>query len=254
VYMQAQQGDWDALGNMVHEFQAANLRLRYSDVPVVAAVGGLALGGGCEIAMHSNFAVLAGEAYVGLVEVGVGLIPAAGGTKDMLVKLQQGNPDGVVNMPLPTAQKAFETVALAKVATSGKEAVDFGFFRPWESRVVLNRDHIIYEAKQQALAMHQAGWKPPRRHKITLGGGGAYGALLIGADGLLKSGFASEYDIFIAKQLAKVLTGGKIPENTVVDEQFVLDLEREAFLKLLKEQKTQERIQHMMMKNKPLRN
>ncbi len=254
VFMQAQNGQWDDLNTMVHEFQQCTMRLRYSNIPVVAAVGGLALGGGCEIAMHCNYTVLAGESYVGLVEVGVGLIPAGGGCKDMLVKLQEGNPDGVQTMPLPTAQKAFETIAMAKVATSGKEAIDSGFFRPWEAKVVLNRDHVIYEAKQQVLALHQAGYRAPKPFKITLGGGGAYGALLIGADGLLKSGFASEYDIFIAKQLAKILTGGKVPENTGVDEQFVLDLERTAFLTLLKEQKTLDRIQHMLMKNKPLRN
>lgn len=254
VAMQAQNEQWDDLDTMVREFQNVNMRLRYSSVPTVAAVGGLALGGGCEIAMHCNYTVLAGESYVGLVEVGVGLIPAGGGTKDMLVQLQSGEVNGVPFMPLPTTQRAFESIAMAKVATSGKEAVDNGFFRPWNSRVVLNRDHVIHEAKQQVLAMDTAGYRAPRRAKITMGGGGTYGALLIGADGLQKSGFASEYDIFIAKQLAKILTGGDIPEGTVVDEQYVLDLEREAFLKLLGEQKTLERIQHMLMKNRPLRN
>ncbi len=254
VFMQAQNGQWDDLNTMVSEFQNVNMKLRYSSVPVVAAVGGLALGGGCEIAMHADYAVLAGESYVGLVEVGVGLIPAGGGTKDFLVKMQEGDVDGVPAMPLPSTQRAFETIAMAKVATSGKEAVDTGFFRPWESRVVLNRDHVIYEAKQQVLAMQEAGYAPRRPFKIKLGGGGTYGALLVGADALLKSGYASEHDILIAKQLAKILTGGKLPEGTVVDEQFVLDLEREAFITLLHEQKSLDRIQHMLMKNRPLRN
>jgi 3-hydroxyacyl-CoA dehydrogenase len=254
VFMQAQNGEFDKLGELVDGFQQANMRLRYSSVPVVAAVGGLALGGGCEIAMHANHVVLAGESYVGLVEVGVGLIPAGGGTKDFLVKMQEGNADGVPKMPLPSTQRAFETIAMAKVATSGKEAIDSGFFRPWEATVVLNRDHIIHAAKQQVIAMHTAGFKAPRPFKITLGGGGTYGALLVGADGLKKSGFASEYDIEIAKQLAKILTGGKIPEGTVVDENTVLGYEKDAFLTLLKNQKTLDRIQHMLMKNKPLRN
>ncbi len=255
VFMQAQQKEWDALDLMVREFQNANMRLRYSHKPVVAAVGGLALGGGCEIAMHADHAVLAGESYMGLVEVGVGLIPAGGGTKEMLVKLGQGTPAGMNVLHLPYIQRAFENIATAKIATSGKEAIDLGHFRPWNTTVVLNRDHAIHAAKQRVLAMDLAGYQKPQQAKISLAGAGSYGALLIGADDMKLAGWASEYDIHIAGKLAKVLTGGPdVPEGTIVDEQYVLDLEREAFLSLCGEEKTQARIQHMLMSGKPLRN
>lgn len=255
VFMQAQQKAWDALDLMVREFQNANMRLRYSHKPVVAAVGGLALGGGCEIAMHADHAVLAGESYVGLVEVGVGLIPAGGGTKELLVKLGQGTPSGLNVLHLPYVQRAFENIAMAKVMTSGKEAIDAGLFRPWGATVVLNRDHAIHAAKQRVLAMCLAGYTKPKQAKISLAGGNTYGALLIGAEDLKLAGWASEYDIHIAGKLAKVLTGGPdVPEGTIVDEQYVLDLEREAFLSLCGEEKTQARIQHMLTSGKPLRN
>lgn len=254
VFMLAQQGEWDKLHKMVREFQACTMRMRYSRKPVVAAVGGLALGGGCEIAMHANHVILAGESYVGLVEVGVGLIPAGGGCKEFLVKVQEGDMPELNQLPLPATQKVFESIAMAKVGTSGKEAIENGVFRRWEADVVLNRDHILLAAKQKVLAMSQAGFVPPAPYTIRLAGGGVYGALLVGADGLLKSGFATQYDIIIARKLAKIITGGKIPEGTVVDEQFVLDLEREAFIELLHEQKSLDRIQHMLMNNKPLRN
>ncbi|RMF15115.1 MAG: enoyl-CoA hydratase/isomerase family protein, partial [Candidatus Dadabacteria bacterium] len=254
VMMLANQQKWDDLANMVDEFQQANMQLKYSKVPVVAAVGGMALGGGCEIPMHCDRVVVAGEAYMGLVEVGVGLIPAAGGTKELVCKLQAGVPHGITLPPLALAEKAFENIALAKVSTSGKEAIENGHLSPWQARVELNRDHIIHWAKQEVLGLSTAGYRPPQPKPVRLPGGGAYGALLVGLDGFLKSGMASEYDVEIGKRLAKVITGGDVPENLEVDEQYILDLEREAFLSLCGEDKTKERIQHMLMKGKPLRN
>lgn len=254
VFMQAQQQAWDALEQMTREFQNANMRLKYSRVPVVAAVKGLALGGGCEIPMHCDRVVLAGDTFMGLVEVGVGLIPGAGGCKESIVKLQAGLPYGVPVNLMPLTEKAFVNIATAKVSTSGKEVIENGHVNPWQGRVVLNADHVIYTAKQEVLSLAVAGYEPPRRVPVKLGGGGVYGALLVGADGFARSGLASEYDLHIAKKLAKVLTGGNVPEGMEVDEQFLLDLEREAFLSLCGEEKTQQRIQHMLMHNKPLRN
>ena len=254
VFVHAQKKNWDELGEMITGFQNVNMRLKYSNVPVVAAVGGMALGGGCEIPMHCDRVVLAGEAYVGLVEVGVGLIPAAGGVKEMICKFQAGIPRDVVVPPLNLVQKAFENIATAKVSTSGKEAIENGHLLPWQTRVVLNRDHIIQYAKQEVLGLHMAGYEPPKRRVIKLAGGSAFGALVLGVDGFHRSGFATEYDVAIGQKLARVLTGGDIPENTLVDEQHVLDLEREAFLSLCGEEKTQARIETMLKTNRPLRN
>ncbi|MBW1844028.1 MAG: enoyl-CoA hydratase/isomerase family protein, partial [Deltaproteobacteria bacterium] len=254
VFVHAQKKNWDALSEMITGFQNVNMRLKYSNVPVVAAVGGMALGGGCEIPMHCDRVVLAGEAYVGLVEVGVGLIPGAGGVKEMVCKFQAGIPRGVVVPPLNLVQKSFENIATAKVSTSGKEAIENGHLLPWQTRVVLNRDHIIQYAKQEVLGLHVAGYEPPERRKIKLAGGSAFAALVLGVDGFHRSGFATEYDVAIGQKLAKVLTGGDIPENTPVDEQYVLDLEREAFLSLCGEEKTQARIETMLKTNRPLRN
>ncbi len=254
VFMHAQQKNWDDLGGMISGFQDVNMRLKYSGVPVVAAVGGMALGGGCEIPMHCDRVVLAGEAYVGLVEVGVGLIPGAGGVKEMVCKSQAGIPRGVAVPPLNLVQKPFENIATAKVSTSGKEVIENGHLLPWQARVVLNRDHIIQYAKQEVLALDLAGYQPPERRPIRLAGGSAFGALVLGVDGFRRSGYASEYDVEIGRRLAKVITGGDVPENTPVDEQHVLDLEREAFLSLCGEEKTQDRIQHMLKTNRPLRN
>jgi len=254
VFMHAQQKNWDELGRMISGFQDANMRLKYSSVPVVAAVGGMALGGGCEMPMHCDRVVLAGEAYVGLVEVGVGLIPAGGGVKEMICKFQAGIPRSVAVSPIQLVQKPFENIATAKVSTSGKEAIENGHLLPWQARVVLNRDHIIQYAKQEVVGLHTAGYEPPARREIKLAGGSAYGALVLGVDGFRRSGYATEYDVAIGRRLAKALTGGDIPENTPVDEQRVLDLEREAFLSLCGEEKTQARIQHMLKTNRPLRN
>ncbi len=254
VFVHAQKKNWGELGEMITGFQNVNMRLKYSKVPVVAAVGGMALGGGCEIPMHCDRVVLAGEAYVGLVEVGVGLIPAAGGVKEMVCKFQAGIPRDVVVPPLNLVQKAFENIATAKVSTSGKEAIENGHLLPWQTRVVLNRDHIIQYAKQEVIGLHIAGYEPPERRKIKLAGGSAFAALVLGVDGFHRSGFATEYDVAIGQKLAKALTGGDIPENTLVDEQYVLDLEREAFLSLCGEEKTQARIETMLKTNRPLRN
>ncbi|MBW2495248.1 MAG: enoyl-CoA hydratase/isomerase family protein, partial [Deltaproteobacteria bacterium] len=254
VFVHAQKKNWDELGAMITGFQNVNMRLKYSNVPVVAAVGGMALGGGCEIPMHCDRVVLAGEAYVGLVEVGVGLIPAAGGVKEMICKFQAGIPRDVAVPPLNLVMKPFENIATAKVSTSGKEAIENGHLLPWQTRVVLNRDHIMQYAKQEVLGLHTAGYEPPERRPIKLAGGSAYAALVLGVDGFHRSGFATEYDVAIGKKLAKALTGGDVPDNTPVDEQHVLDLEREAFLSLCGEEKTQARIEAMLKTNRPLRN
>jgi 3-hydroxyacyl-CoA dehydrogenase len=254
VFVHAQKKNWDELGEMIAGFQNVNMRLKYSNVPVVAAVGGMALGGGCEIPMHCDRVVLAGEAYVGLVEVGVGLIPAAGGCKEMICKFQAGIPRDVAVPPLNLVQKPFESIATAKVSMSGKEAIENGHLLPWQTRVVLNRDHIIQYAKQEVLGLSIAGYEPPERRAIKLAGGSVFGALVLGVDGFHRSGFATEYGVAIGRKLARVLTGGDIPENTAVDEQHVLDLEREAFLSLCGEEKTQARIEAMLKTNRPLRN
>jgi 3-hydroxyacyl-CoA dehydrogenase len=253
VLLEAQEGNWDDLNLAVRAFQQATMSLRYSDVPVVVAPGGLTLGGGTEMALHADRVQAAAETYMGLVEVGVGLIPAGGGTKEMLVRAMQELPTPQSD-PLPFVQKAFETIALAKVSTSGPDARRLGYLSA-TATFTMNRERLIADAKAKALARVREGFvKPAPRTAIPVGGASLGAALKLGVHLAWRAGRASDHDALIARKLANVFAGGDLPHATTVTEQHLLDLEREAFLSLLGERKTLERIQHTLKTGKPLRN
>jgi 3-hydroxyacyl-CoA dehydrogenase len=254
VFMAAQNKDFGAIEKMVGEFQNACMRLRYSERPVVAAPAGMALGGGAEICMGADRIRAAAETYMGLVEVGVGLLPAGGGTKEMVLRHLDGIPDGVAADPLPFLRKAFETIGMGKVATSAKEAAEFGFLRPWD-KIAIQRDFLIQEAKNTVLALNREGYEMPRRRTdIALPGRSEFSSFAYGLYAMKAAGYISEHDEKVGRKIAFILTGGDVPPGTKLSEQDLLDLEREAFLSLCGEEKTQARIQYMLMKGKPLRN
>lgn len=253
VVVAAQQGMWDVLEQAVAKLQNMNMRMRYSARPVVIAPAGLALGGGCEVTMHASRVVAAAETYIGLVELGVGVIPAGGGTKEYMRRIL--NP--LMRVPsvevLPGLMKVFEQIGQAKVATSAEEARQFGILGPAD-RVVLSRDHLLAEAKKEVLHMAAAGYKPPAPELIYAAGRDALAALRVGAWSFKEGKYITEYEGVIAGKLVNVLTGGDLSRPTWVSEQYILDLEREAFLSLCGEQKTQERMWAMLNTGKPLRN
>jgi 3-hydroxyacyl-CoA dehydrogenase len=247
-----QEGEWDEIALSVRQFQNANMNLRYSAKPVVVAPQGMALGGGCEITLHSDKARAAAEAYIGLVEVGVGLIPGGGGVKEMVLRAVDG---AAADEDLfPRIRKVFETIAMAKVSTSAVEARDLGFLRETEP-ITMNRDRLVEDAKQTALAMVRQGYIAPKpKADIPVPGESALAAIKLGVHSMLRAGYISEYDAHVARKLAYVITGGDLSRRTLVSEQYLLDLEREAFVSLCGEKKTQERIQHTLKTGKPLRN
>ncbi len=254
VYMEAQNKNFANIETMIRELQNSCMRLRYSEKPVVAAPAGMTLGGGAEICLGADRIRAAAETYMGLVEVGVGLLPAGGGTKEMVIRHLEGIPDGVAADPLPFLRKAFETVGMAKVATSAKEARELGFLRPWD-RISIQRDILIQEAKNTVLAMNREGYEMPRpRTDIALPGRSEFSTFAYALYAMRVAGQISEYDERLGRKIAFVMTGGDIPRGTRLSEQDLLDLEREAFLSLCGEEKTQARIQYMLMKGKPLRN
>ncbi|HON58513.1 MAG TPA: 3-hydroxyacyl-CoA dehydrogenase NAD-binding domain-containing protein [Smithella sp.] len=255
VLIAIQQGQWDELEKMVAALQNANMKMKYLPKPVVTAPAGMALGGGCEISMHGDYCLANGETYMGLVEVGVGVIPAGGGCKELAIRMTEGIPAGVVEAGLNMQYhygKAFENIATAKVATSAQEAQELGFIRT-NCAINMSRDMQIYEAKQIVLGLAKF-YKPPKPALIPVMGENLKGvaAAIIGN---MKAGkYASDYDAHIAMKVAHVLGGGTCAEGTWVTEQEMLDLEREAFMSLCGEKKTQDRINAMLTTGKPLRN
>jgi 3-hydroxyacyl-CoA dehydrogenase len=252
LLVEAQEGNWDEIDLMVREFQATTLSLRYAPVPVVIAPAGLALGGGCEFVLHADRVQAAAETYVGLVEVGVGLIPAGGGTKEMAQRAGRTAAAAKAD-PLPFVQAAFETMALAKVSTSGPHARQLGYLRAQDS-ISMNRERLIADAKALALDRVREGYRPPRPEPVPVGGESVEAALKLGVHLAWRSGRATDHDALIGRALAHVIAGGSLPHASVVPESYLLDLEREAFLKLCGERKTLERIQHTLKTGKPLRN
>jgi 3-hydroxyacyl-CoA dehydrogenase len=253
VLLEAQEGNWDELDMMIRAFQQANMALRNSPVPVVAAPAGLALGGGTEIPLHADRVQAAAETYMGLVEVGVGLIPAGGGTKEMLIRAMAQLPTPQSD-PLPFVQKAFETVALAKVSASGPDARRLGYLSATDA-FTMNRERLMADAKARALERVREGYhQPPPRLAVPVGGESVTAALNLGVHLMWRAGRASDHDALIGRKLAHIFGGGNVPHATTVSEQYLLDLEREAFMSLLGERKTLERIQHTLKTGKPLRN
>ena len=236
----------------VANFQRTSQRIKYALVPVVAAVRGLALGGGCEFQMHSAKAVVALESYIGLVEAGVGLLPAGGGLKEIAVRAAQAaGPGGDVFAEL---KKVFETVAMAKVSNSAVNAKELGLVRPTD-KVVFNAFESLYIAKQEALALHVGGYRPPLpARRIPVAGDVGIATFKMMLVNMLEGRFISEYDYEIATRIATVLCGGEVDRGTLVDEEWLLNLERRHFVELAQQEKTQARIVHMLKTGKPLRN
>ncbi len=253
VVLASQQGMWEQLDASIKAFQDLNMRMRYFHKPIVAAPAGLALGGGCEITMHASRAVAAAELYIGLVEIGAGVIPAGGGTKEIVRRIVNPAMRTKDALVLAFMQRAFEQIGMAKVATSAEEARAWGILTPAD-RVVMNRDHLIAEAKREVLHMLETGWHPPIPEKIYAAGRDTLAALQVGIYTMREGGYITEYEAHIANKLAYVLTGGDLSKPQWVSEQYILDLEREAFLSLCGEEKTQERMWHILRTGKPLRN
>jgi 3-hydroxyacyl-CoA dehydrogenase len=249
----AQQGMWDMLEAATKKLQDLNMRMRYSPKPVVVAPAGLALGGGCEITMHASRVVAAAETYIGLVELGAGVIPAGGGTKEMLRRIV--NPVMRVENaePLAALQRAFLQMGQAKVATSAEEARSMSILGPAD-RIVLNRDHLLTEAKKEVLHMIAAGYKPPAPEPIYAAGRDALAAIRIGAWMFAEGKYITQYDHHIAGKLAYVMCGGELTRPRWVSEQYILDLERQAILSLFGEERTQARMWNILQTGKPLRN
>ncbi|MGB7621378.1 MAG: 3-hydroxyacyl-CoA dehydrogenase NAD-binding domain-containing protein [Terriglobia bacterium] len=254
LLLAAQEGEWDEVDLMVRAFQNANMSLRYSSKPVVVAPFGMTLGGGCEVTLHGDRVCALAETYIGLVEVGVGLVPAGGGTKEFLIRhLDRVGKSEDVDL-FSFVKQVFETIGMAKVATSAAEARQMGFLRA-SDRIVMNRDRLIAEAKQTVLEMVREGYVPSRpRTDIPVPGLSALATLKLGLYLMHQSGFISEHDVKVGTRLATVLCGGELSSRQRVSEQYLLDLEREAFLSLCSERKTLERIQHTLKTGKPLRN
>ncbi|MEK4486884.1 3-hydroxyacyl-CoA dehydrogenase/enoyl-CoA hydratase family protein [Psychrobacillus sp. FSL H8-0484] len=253
ILMEAQDDNIFELDFVIRQFQNAMMKIKYSAKPVVVAPFGMTLGGGAEATLPAAHIQASSETYMGLVEAGVGLIPGGGGNKELYMKHLKGLPNGVQVDYQYVANKVFETIAMANVSTSGEEARETNFLT-FADGISVNPDHLIYDAKQAALALVEAGYKAPIREKVPVTGSPGYATLLLGAEGMFLSGYISEHDLKIAKKLAYVIAGGEVPYGTLVDEQYLLNLEREAFLSLVAEPKSQARMQHMLVKGKPLRN
>ncbi len=253
VLMAAKMGQWDLLEGATKTLQDIGMRIRYSPKPVVIAPAGLCLGGGAEITMHASRVVAAAELYMGQVEIGVGVIPAGGGTKELLRRIV--NPVMRIKeaVALPAMQQIFELIGMAKIATSAEEARQFGFLGSAD-RIVMNRDHLLSEAKKEVLHMLDVGWHPPAPEKIYAGGRDILAALRSGLVMFAQGGYITEYETHIGQKMVYVMAGGELSKPAWVDEQYILDLEREAFMSLCGEEKTQERMYHMLEKGKPLRN
>jgi 3-hydroxyacyl-CoA dehydrogenase len=253
IFMFAIEQEYDELDFAIRAFQNTMMRCRYSSIPVVVAPHGLALGGACEMSLHSDKVCAAAETYTGLVELGVGLIPGGGGTKEFVLRasdeMHLDEPETI------TLKNRFLTIATAKVATSAHEAYDLGIYRKGLDEIVMNQSRRISEAKRSVIELSDSGYvMPTQRKDIRVLGRGALGALYAGVHGMWRANYATDHDVTVAKKLAYVMCGGDLSEQTLVTEQYLLDLEREAFLSLCGEKKTLERIQSVLKGGKPLRN
>lgn len=251
IAMLAYQQEWDELNMAVNLFQQTTMRCRYSSIPVVAATQGYVFGGGCETIMHCDSAICAAESYIGLVEVGVGLIPGGGGTKEFALRTSESFKEGDVQ--IPTLIESFKTIATAQVATSAYEAFRYGYLTP-KDEVCVNTSRNIGEAKKKVLELTENYTQPIQKSDILVLGRQGLASLYVAANELRLGNWASEHDIKIAHKIAWVLCGGDLTGAQKVSEQYLLDIEREAFLSLCGEQKTLERIQQMLQTGKPLRN
>ena len=253
IFMMAVEQEYDELNMAIRMFQNTMMRMRYSSIPTVAAIHGMTFGGGCELSLHADQVVAASETYMGLVEFGVGVIPGGGGTKELT--LRASDTFKANDVEVNRLREAFLTIAMAKVSTSGHEAFDLGLLQKGKDHLVVGKQRLIAKAKAQALSMAEQGYTQPiMRQDIKVLGQQSLGMFLVGTDAMKAGHYISEHDRKIADKLAYVMSGGDLSEATNVSEQYLLDLEREAFLSLCTERKTLERIQHMLQTGKPLRN
>jgi 3-hydroxyacyl-CoA dehydrogenase len=257
LLMMAQEQEWDELHDAIRKFQNTTMALKHAPRPVVAAPHGMTLGGGCEVCMHSARIQATAEAYIGLVETGVGLIPAGGGSKEIVIRANE-HAAGAEDLDLFHAMKPlFETVAMAKVSSSAEEGREMGLLRSGDL-VSMNRDRQVADAKATALSMVRAGYRPtappPTEPSIRVLGDEFLAGAKLAIHMLLRGEYISEYDAHVARKLAHVLSGGALSAPQLVSERYLLDLEREAFVSLCGERKTQERIAHTLKTGKPLRN
>jgi len=253
IFMYAVEQEYEELNMAIKYFQDTMMRMRYSAIPTVAAPHGMTLGGGCELSMHADKVVAAAETYIGLVEFGVGVIPGGGGSKEMALRAQDTFRTGDVE--LNVLREYFLAIGMAKVSTSAYEAFDLGVLQKGKDVIIVNKDRQIATAKAYAKLMAEQGYTlPVKRKDIKVLGKQALGLFLVGTDAMEASNYISEHDQKIANKLAYVMSGGDLSEPTLVTEQYLLDIEREAFLSLCGERKTLERIQHMLKTGKPLRN
>ncbi|HKP38599.1 MAG TPA: 3-hydroxyacyl-CoA dehydrogenase NAD-binding domain-containing protein [Pyrinomonadaceae bacterium] len=255
MLMEAQDENWEELDLIGRYFQSSVMSLRYSPKPVVVAPFQMVFGGGCEMVLHADRVRASAETYIGLVEVGVGIIPAGCGTKEMLVRAMDSIPADMKDAdPFPFVKRAFETIAMAKVATSAEEARSLGFLSA-EDSISMNPDRLIADAKKEVLSLAATGYvQPQQRTDILALGNPALATLKLGVHLMKRAGYISDHDALIGEKLARILTGGDLNHATRVSEQYLLDLEREAFLSLIGTRKTQDRIAHMLKTGKPLRN
>ncbi|MDG1332177.1 MAG: 3-hydroxyacyl-CoA dehydrogenase/enoyl-CoA hydratase family protein [Crocinitomicaceae bacterium] len=253
IFMMAIEQDYDELNFAVKAFQDMTMRIRYSNIPVIVAPHNMALGGGCEISLHADKVVAHAELYMGLVEFGVGLIPGGGGSKEFAKRLSDELSAG--DIKINKLRERFLTVGQAKVSTSAYEAFDLGYLREGIDEIVVSREYQLTRAKEVALLMANEGYIAPKREKnITVVGQEGLGIVYVGAHSMLSGNYMSEHDGVISEKLGFVLCGGDLSENTVVSEQYLLDLERKAFLELCTEKKTLERLESIVKKGKILRN
>jgi len=253
IFMFAIEQEYDELDMAIRMFQNAMMRVRYSAIPVVIAPHGLTLGGGCEMNLHADKICAAAETYIGLVELGVGLIPGGGGTKEFVLRasdeMHEDEPETI------TLKSRFFNIATAKVATSAFEAFDLGILRKGHDEVVINQGRRILEAKRSVVELYDSGYTTPlQRTDIKVLGRSALGALYAGINGMWRGNYATDHDALVARKLAYVMCGGDLSDQSFVSEQYLLDLEREAFLSLCGERKTLERLQSVLKSGKPLRN
>lgn len=253
IFMYAVEQEYDELDMAIRMFQNTMMHVRYSAVPVVVAPHGLTLGGGCEMNLHADKICASAECYIGLVELGVGLIPGGGGTKEFTLRaadeMHEDEPETI------TLKSRFLSIATAKVATSAYEAFDMGILRKGHDEIVINQARRIAEAKRSVIELHESGYQTPTQRKdIKVLGRSALGALYAGINGMWRGNYATDHDALVARKLAYVMCGGDLSEQTLVSEQYLLDLEREAFLSLTGEKKTLERIQGVLTTGRPIRN
>ena len=253
IFMMAIEQDYDELDFAVRAFQQTTQKIRYSNIPVVVAPHGMTLGGGCEIAMHADMTQAAAETYMGLVEMGVGLIPGGGGSKEIALRASELFNQGDIETPL--VRDMYLNIGMAKVSTSAHEAMDLGLLRKGVDAISINKKRLIADAKAAVIGLADKGYRAPSNEKkIKVLGKQILGSFLVGADSMHHAGFITEHEKLMSEKLGYVIAGGDLSSPTLVSEQYLLDLEREAFLSLTGERKTLERIEHMLKKGKPLRN